>query len=600
MGVLSFDDEFVAFAEGFAVEGEDTPAQTGKLFSDMHDGSLSDESLTLIGHSSEGFFTKDPTTIGNKTPKAIAEALAKKYGANKEKLQDLYLLSCEAGLWYNGEPPLADQLAKKLAGLGFHNVKVHAFTSPTDHKAGGGEIVTLATNTERGTGKTLHTVSAQTFDSPEDYVIQEEVEALEKRKRDGEPELVVENELKRNHRVKYKEKVTLRRAQKKRDVHQMGETIVSGLRPDNYRRRMNMPANTFKKGTITPRTTQAERDDLETIQTIQAIMQTLRETILATIKTLRAHQTKPGKKERVLIKLELQLRKLNPVNYDDETTPLKTCISDLIGEAQGEIKGIGFRMSDDKRDILSMLIDCQEITSSMPNLETHSVSTDSLPKGGPHSRDGDSVHTAGIHSGVLPRTQKATEERIEFARKFQACKEMFAPLKVFFETEKTSYSFNGIYIKAKTQIESMEKHEDQITSENLDQLKRNISAANRFLTRHKSSPEKALITELNTYIGKREGEYIRNAVKSFLKFITCGIFTNPSHNVVIKIIAATNLVKKLEGSGSVPYSDDQKEALGEGRLSRIINHPKYEKIPQVIEVTNETTPLFKEGGARKK
>lgn len=102
--------------------------------------SSQNSSATIVAHSAD---TRDsfvatkalfgPIKIAwGKTALSIATKLASVYGQNKAALQDLYLLSCEAGLSIKGKPALAQMLADELYKQGFTKVKVHAAAPSSD------------------------------------------------------------------------------------------------------------------------------------------------------------------------------------------------------------------------------------------------------------------------------------------------------------------------------------------------------------------------------------------------------------------------------------------------------------------------------------
>ena len=80
--------------------------------------------ITLVAHTSD-----DATHIGGMTPKELA-AVFSKVVQDKSKLEDIYLISCEAGLCLPNNPPLAQQFAEAMNRNKFNMLKVHAVTNP--------------------------------------------------------------------------------------------------------------------------------------------------------------------------------------------------------------------------------------------------------------------------------------------------------------------------------------------------------------------------------------------------------------------------------------------------------------------------------------
>ncbi len=90
-------------------------------------GAFNDEKLGIHAHSSG-----QGGGLSQEVPEQIAIRLAQLYGQNKTKLKDLYLISCEAGIYLDDRPATAQLLAIELRKLGFGEVRVHAVANPTD------------------------------------------------------------------------------------------------------------------------------------------------------------------------------------------------------------------------------------------------------------------------------------------------------------------------------------------------------------------------------------------------------------------------------------------------------------------------------------
>ncbi len=136
MGILGFTAEDVELGLGLTQPQENVAYFDNCPF-------VEDEELTIIAHSSDGFWSGKPEQIGGLDAKNFAEKLAQKYGDKKSALKHLYLLACEAGLWIDSKPPLAQAFANELYRKGFTNVIVHAITPPKELTADGGQVVSL-------------------------------------------------------------------------------------------------------------------------------------------------------------------------------------------------------------------------------------------------------------------------------------------------------------------------------------------------------------------------------------------------------------------------------------------------------------------------
>jgi len=156
MTILGVSDSDVGFASGLATGSE-------KIFKFTNAYNLDAPALTILAHSSDSWLTGQPSKIGGLSADRLAEAIAFRYAKNKAALEHVYLVSCEAGLWYEGKPPLAKAIAEALVRQGFNaNVKVHAIASPIDHDISAGQSVTVASYT---TGRT--TIDAKTYATDE-------------------------------------------------------------------------------------------------------------------------------------------------------------------------------------------------------------------------------------------------------------------------------------------------------------------------------------------------------------------------------------------------------------------------------------------------
>ncbi|WP_133127080.1 hypothetical protein [Legionella nagasakiensis] len=115
MTILYLDDNDKDSAEALAAVHRDRALR----LDDVRERTLRDHDITLCAHTDD-----ERTTIGGKTPRELARDLARKYGDNKANLQDVYLISCEAGM---GQPSLAQQLAIEMRNTGFAaGIRIHA------------------------------------------------------------------------------------------------------------------------------------------------------------------------------------------------------------------------------------------------------------------------------------------------------------------------------------------------------------------------------------------------------------------------------------------------------------------------------------------
>lgn len=220
MTILGATDEDVSLGRGLAGRGE-------KTFKYAKASDLHDAHVTLVAHSSDDWWG-EPSKIGGLSADDIAQSLAEKYGAKKAQLSHLYLVSCEAGLWYQGRPPLAKEVADALVARGFEaNVAVHAIASPRDHDIQAGQSVTVSSHT---TGRT--TIDAKTYAS--------------KRLRRLDD--------KDSHQQLTAAEIRLW----KEGGNSFGNTIIDPLDQDTYRLYCNLPFNTFTASTDTPRVSELQ------------------------------------------------------------------------------------------------------------------------------------------------------------------------------------------------------------------------------------------------------------------------------------------------------------------------------------------------------
>ncbi len=88
------------------------------------------EPLIIMAHTDDG-----RRTLGDQSPKALVAKLAKLYGDNKAQAQHIYLISCEAGLRVNNNPPIAANFLNACKQKGFNQAQVHAITNNNSQKA---------------------------------------------------------------------------------------------------------------------------------------------------------------------------------------------------------------------------------------------------------------------------------------------------------------------------------------------------------------------------------------------------------------------------------------------------------------------------------
>jgi hypothetical protein len=104
--------------------------------------------IILLAHTDTG---TPPTTIGDKTPKVLAEGFKAMFSGKSKKekaeLTDIFLISCEAGM---GSPSLAQQFAAAMVDKGFPHIKIHAVAHPDGMTFGGGVEVTTRTGAWTG------------------------------------------------------------------------------------------------------------------------------------------------------------------------------------------------------------------------------------------------------------------------------------------------------------------------------------------------------------------------------------------------------------------------------------------------------------------
>lgn len=124
MTILYIEDEDLGAANALAGKGA-TRETIIKFTADLR---LSTTEITLAAHSSEG-----AATVGGRTPPQLAADFSTMFtGKNKTDLKHLYLISCEAGVSFEGSPSYAQQLACEMQRLGFAALCVHAVAPPVD------------------------------------------------------------------------------------------------------------------------------------------------------------------------------------------------------------------------------------------------------------------------------------------------------------------------------------------------------------------------------------------------------------------------------------------------------------------------------------
>lgn len=80
------------------------------------------DSITVVAHT-----TDERETIGEKTPdQFVTDFIAQLQGMGKERIKNLYLISCEAGFHDQGQESIADKIQNKLQRNGY-DITVHAF-----------------------------------------------------------------------------------------------------------------------------------------------------------------------------------------------------------------------------------------------------------------------------------------------------------------------------------------------------------------------------------------------------------------------------------------------------------------------------------------
>lgn len=121
------------------------------------EGALCPKKIVLIAHSGS-----KAMTIGNKSPEYLAELYKtwfQNQGWSPSLLNDIYLVSCEAGLSYpEGQESLAQRFARAMETQGFGSVKIHAISNPVDRSIAGMRVSIIEHGgaesriTQQGTG----------------------------------------------------------------------------------------------------------------------------------------------------------------------------------------------------------------------------------------------------------------------------------------------------------------------------------------------------------------------------------------------------------------------------------------------------------------
>ena len=115
----------------------------------------------LLAHTDTG---RSPSTIGGLSPKKLADTFNRIFSKQqeKEKITDIFLISCEAGM---GNPSLAQAFAKAMLDHQFSNIKIRAVAHPDGKLVGGG--VEVITRPGQVTGGTIGQVNGYFYGNEE-------------------------------------------------------------------------------------------------------------------------------------------------------------------------------------------------------------------------------------------------------------------------------------------------------------------------------------------------------------------------------------------------------------------------------------------------
>ena len=133
MPILYIDKDMLSSANALAAR---VPLNTGELDSVSQFASFKPNgpvtNITLLAHTYD-----TNKTIGNLSPYDLAQNFKKIPEGQRSNLTDIYLIACGAGMFKDGETPLAHQFAIEMFKLGFTNLKVHAATNPANQAISG-------------------------------------------------------------------------------------------------------------------------------------------------------------------------------------------------------------------------------------------------------------------------------------------------------------------------------------------------------------------------------------------------------------------------------------------------------------------------------
>lgn len=591
MAVLSFNEEHVEFAKGFTQKDEDTPKQTGS-FSEVT--SLTDKKLTLIGNASEAFYTKKPNTIAGMRPAQLVSALAIKYGKHKERLTDLYLLSCEAGLWFEGQHyPLAMHVANELASQGFKQVTVHALTSPTDYYADS-QIISFARHNDPDTSEENLYISSHTLDDETSYHIQTILDELA-------PDALTPEDLRITTQKRDEQ---LAKGSTTQEQWQMSNTIDSKLTPETYRHRMDMASNSFYKWVEPTRNSQAQYEILINISDA--------------IEQLNDHKRHRAFKKIIteLLRLEAAINVLDPTTDMDINGHIQTQLQKSKKVIEGHFPALSkVLLTTAKHMALTMLQWCEQIIEHPPHhsaLEKSEIKDVTLEKRYNaleqraiafrenisrrltlsdeanasyqiiltsfqwEKRDVSNAQLDLVEDSLvhLEHLEHQLQERYEALKpRMMNLKDKVTRITL---SEPNMGNYKAIHVLLTDGTEKLTSEELRWEEKKLDELEECVS------------PKNILKAELAHYILTREHEYAKDKRRTIASLGLYRLFTyrHPERSGHIKITAAVKLgLKLMEGEKNKDvFTPDELMAMDQGRLHDITHDNLFSDIPEIMDI----------------
>ena len=208
------------------MNGNTAKEKTQEFGTPLSLGSLSD--ITLVAHTSD-----EAKHIGDRTPLQLATDFEKMFhGKDKTELRDIYLISCEAGMYKGANLPLAQKFVDAMHSKGFINLKVHAISNPL-----GSDIETMRVAVTNQGGVTMvpqGAVNAIVFHDKASIKLDEDIIELRK--------IILDPTLHHKHAEHVRLVADLKRLEAQQAQGDQSFEFFSSM---DYKKDMDQPYNTF-------------------------------------------------------------------------------------------------------------------------------------------------------------------------------------------------------------------------------------------------------------------------------------------------------------------------------------------------------------------